>query len=194
MKNLIKVICIACVIISCSRSNDTTEPELPAEKTNYSFTYNNSYKVNDIVLYKGPVGEKVTPKESYIQDYWSTYSVPDYDKIDINLNNKSIQLYFGKNVLNHQIELSHDSIYTSKDKTFIGVLDRKTEKLELAKSFYYIKKSLDNSGTSFNRFTKLGLTKHKDIFDVNTFNNPSEMTDKNDEIFWANVSFSYKEN
>ena len=69
---------------------------------------------------------------------------------------------------------------------------KKNEKFELLKSFYYIKKDLANQGISFNRSTKLGLTKYSDIFGVNTFNNPSDMTSKNDELFWANLSFYYK--
>ena len=89
--------------------------------------------------------------------------------------------------------LIENIIHISTDKVFVGILDKKNEKLELSKSFYYIKKELDNSSSSFSRFTKLGITKYKDIFGINTFSSPSEMNNKNDEIFWANLSYSYKQ-
>lgn len=194
MKTIINLILTALVITSCSRSNDELEIIAPIEKDSYNFVYDNSYKVNDIVLYKGPLGVKETPQESIIQNYWNSYSEPPYSKIELNLKNKSLEFHLGKNLVNYQIELSNDSIYISTDKVFVGVLDKKNEKLKLYKSFYYIKKDLDNSGSSFNRFTKLGITKYKDIFGINSFNNPSEMTSNNDEIFWANLSFYYKNN
>ena len=194
MKTIINLILTALVITSCSRSNDELEIIAPIEKDSYNFVYDNSYKVNDIVLYKGPLGVKETPQESIIQNYWNSYSEPPYSKIELNLKNKSLEFHLGKNLVNYQIELSNDSIYISTDKVFVGVLDKKNEKLKLYKSFYYIKKDLDNSGSSFNRFTKLGITKYKDIFGLNSFNNPSEMTSNNDEIFWANLSFYYKNN
>lgn len=182
----------ALTVTSCSRNNDEPEIVLPIEKTSYNFVYDNSYKVNDIVSYKGPLGVKVNPQESIIQNYWSSYSESPYSKIELNLKNKSLQFHFGKNLINYEVELSNDSIYTSTDKVFIGILDKKNEKLELYKSFNYIKKDLGNSSFSFNRFTKLGVTKYNDIFGINTFISPSEMTSENDEIFWANLSFSYK--
>lgn len=106
----------------------------------------------------------------------------------------TLQFHIGKNLVNYQVELSNDSIYISTDKVFVGILDKKNEKLELYKSFYYIIKELDDSSFFTKKTTELGITKYKDIFGINTFNNPSEMNSENDEIFWANLSFTYKNN
>lgn len=193
MKTIISLALLTLAVTSCSRNNDEPETIVPVEKTSYNFVYTNSYKVNDIVLYKGPLGDKENPKEEFIKNTWNTYSTPEYSQIDVDTKNKIIQFHLGENVIEHPIEFSKDSIHISTDKVFVGILDKKNEKLELSKSFYYIKKELDNSSSSFSRFTKLGITKYKDIFGINTFSSPSEMNNKNDEIFWANLSYSYKQ-
>ena len=192
MKTIITLALFALTVTSCSRNNDEPEIVVPAEKTSYNFVYDNSYKVNDIISYKGPLGVKENPKEEVIKDTWNTYSIPEYSQIDVDTKKKMIYFHLGKNILDYQIEFSNDSIYVSTDKRYVGVLDKKNEKLEISKSFYYIKKDLGNSSFSFNRFTKLGITKYKDIFGINSFNSPSEMTKENDKIFWANLSFSYR--
>ncbi|MDP2455276.1 MULTISPECIES: hypothetical protein [unclassified Kaistella] len=194
MKTIINLILIALAVTSCSRNTDEPEVVVPIEKTSYNFVYDNSYKVNDIVLYKGPFGVKENPQESIIQNYWSSYSEPPYSKIELNLKNKSLQFHLGKNLINYQVELSNDSICISTDKVFIGILDKKNEKLELYKSLYYIIKELDDSSFFTKKTTELGITKYKDIFGINTFDSPSAMTKENDEVFWANLSFTYKNN
>lgn len=74
MKTIINLILIALAVTSCSRNTDEPEVVVPIEKTSYNFVYDNSYKVNDIVLYKGPLVVKENPQESIIQNYWSSYS------------------------------------------------------------------------------------------------------------------------
>lgn len=192
MKTIITLALCALTVISCSRNNDEPEIEVPVEKTSYNFVYDNSYKVNDIISYKGPLGVKANPQESIIQNNWSSYSEPPYSKIELDLKNKSLQFHLGKNLINYQVELSNDSIYISTHKVFVGTLDKKNDKLELYKTFYYIIKELDDSSFFSKKTTELGITKYKDIFGINSFNSPSEMTKENDEIFWANLSFSYK--
>ena len=192
MKTIITLALFALTVTSCSRNNDEPEIVVPAEKTSYNFVYDNSYKVNDIISYKGPLGVKANPQESVIQNYWSSYSEPPYSKIELDLKNKSLQFHLGKNLINYQVELSNDSIYISTDKVFVGTLDKKNDKLELYKTFYYIIKELDDSSFFTKKTTELGITKYKDIFGINTFNSPSEMAKENDEIFWANLSFSYR--
>lgn len=195
MKSLIiNLLFLTLTIASCSRNSNDSDIIVPTEKTSYNFTYKNSYEANDIVLYKGPFGVKQNPTEKFIADIWNSYSIPEYTQIDVDTKGKNIRLHVGKNIVEYQMELSNDSIYIPKDNVFLGVLDKKNERLKLFKSFYYIKKHLDNSGTSFSRFTKLGITKYEDIFGINSFNSPSEMTNQNDEIFWANLSFIYTSN
>ena len=194
MKTIINLVFLTLAMSSCSRNDDETQTIVPEEKTSYNFIYDNSYKVHDIVLYKGPLGVKETPQESIIQNYWSSYSEPPYSKIELNLKNKSLQFHLGKNLINYQVELSNDSIYISTNKVFVGILDKKNEKLELYKSFYYIIKELDDSSFFSKKTTELGITKYKDIFGINTFYSPSAMTKENDEVFWANLSFTYKNN
>ena len=194
MKTIINLVVLALAVNSCSRNNDEPEFIIPVEKNSYNFVYDNSYKVDDIVSYNGPFGVKETPQESIIQNYWSSYSEPPYSKIELNLKNKSLQFHLGKNLINYQVELSNDSIYISTDKVFIEILDKKTEKLELYKSFYYIIKELDDSSFFTKKTTELGITKYKDIFGINTFESPTAMTKENDEVFWANLSFTYKDN
>lgn len=194
MKTIINFVFLTLALSSCSRNDDETQTIMPEERIFYNFIYDNSYKVYDIVLYKGPLGVKETPQESIIQNYWSSYSEPPYSTIELNLKNKSLQFHLGKNLINYQVELSNDSIYISTNKVFVGILDRKNEKLELFKSFYYILKELDDSSFFTKKTTELGITKYKDIFGNNTFESPSAMTKKNDEVFWANLSFIYKNN
>lgn len=194
MKTIINFVFLTLALSSCSRNDDETQTIMPEERIFYNFIYDNSYKVYDIVLYKGPLGVKETPQESIIQNYWSSYSEPPYSTIELNLKNKSLQFHLGKNLINYQVELSNDSIYISTNKVFVGILDRKNEKLELYKSFYYILKELDDSSFFTKKTTELGITKYKDIFGNNTFESPSAMTKKNDEVFWANLSFIYKNN
>ena len=134
MKTIINFVFLTLAMSSCSRNDDPTGTIVP-EKTSYNFIYDNSYKVNEIVLYKGPLGVKETPPESTIPNYWSSYSEPPYSKIELNLKNKSLQFHLGKNPINYQVELSNDSIYISADKVFVGILDKKNEKLESSNSF-----------------------------------------------------------
>lgn len=182
---------ITLTIVSCSRNSNEPEIVTPLEKTSYNFVYGNSYEANDITLYKGPTGVKQNPPENFIADTWNSFSTPEYTQIDVDTKKKILLFHVGKNILEYPIEFLNDSIYIPKDKAFVGILDKKNEKFKLFKSFYYIKKHLDNSGTSFSKFTKLGITKYEDVFGINTFNNHSEMVNVNDEVFWANLSFSY---
>lgn len=193
MKTIFFYISILVFLLSCNNREDIpTTPIVVEEKTLYNLTFANSYKVSSIVLYKGPNAIEQTPNEDFIKNTWNSYSVPEYKSIQIDLIKKTIHLKLGANSVVFDIEILNDFMYTVNNKILIGVLDRKNEKFELLKSFYYIKKDLANQGISFNRSTKLGLTKYSDIFGVNTFNNPSDMTSKNDELFWANLSFYYK--
>ena len=134
MKTIINFVFLTLALSSCSRNDDQTETIVP-EKTSYNFIYDNSYKVHDIVLYKGPLGVKENPQEGIIQNYWSSYSEPPNSKIELNLKNKSLQFHSGKNLINYQVELSNDSIYISTDKVFVGILDKKNEKLECINHF-----------------------------------------------------------
>ena len=190
MKNLFIYLCFLISSIAC---NNREEPAVNAmEKKVYNFDYANSYKIHDIVLFKGPKGMEENPKEEVIQKTWTNYSKPEYNSVQIDLENKSIRLNLGSSFIKKEIEFSNDSIYISSEKKFIGIFDRKNETFKLFKSFSYIKKNLPNQGLSFNRFTALGKINFTDIFGINTFNNPSEMTNMNDEVFWANLSFTYK--
>lgn len=193
MRIIIYLILVTLAVTSCSRNNDEPEITVPVEKTSYNFVYGDSYKINDIALYKGPKAIKEIPQEDFIQKTWSSYTKPEYSSVEIDLAKKIIHLKLGSDFINYQIESSKDSIYTSPNKVFIGVLDKKKQKFELFKSFYYIKKNLSDQGISYNRATKLGTTKFNDVFGTNTFNSPSEMTSEKDEVFWANLSFTYKE-
>lgn len=81
MKVIINLVLLALAVTSCGRDNDSSEI---IEKTSYNFVYTNSYKVNDIVLYKGPLGDKENPKRRIYQKYMElTYSTPEYSQIDV---------------------------------------------------------------------------------------------------------------
>ena len=191
-KNLF--VCLSFLIFSNSCSSGREDAVVtPQEKKVYNFQYSNSYKTYDLVLFKGPNAIKENPKEEFIQKFWGTYTKPQYNSVQVDLENNFIKLDIGSNFIKHQIELSNDSIYISEKKIFIAILDRKKENLELFKSFYYIQKNVPNQeGLSYTKSTKLGKTKFEDVFFKNSFNTLSEMTNENDEVFWANLSFKYK--
>lgn len=187
----ISLILITLAVTSCGRNNEDAEVIAPSEKTSYNFVYSNSYKVSEIVLYKGPLGMKENPKEEFIKKNWDSYSTPEYQQIDVDIKNKTIHFNLGKNIIEYSIDLANDSIYISGTKNFVGILNKKNRQFDFFKSFYYIKKNLGESGSSFSRFTKMGITKYQDVFGINTFQNSSEMKSANDEVFWANMSYTF---
>lgn len=192
-KNLLIVISFITLFNSCSSDSREDIIVVPQEKRVYNFKYDNSYKTHDIVFYKGPKGVKQNPKEDFIGKIWNTYNQSPYDRLKVDLQKKLIRLDFDSNFLEHKIEVSNDSIYIGENKVFIAILDKKNERLELFKSFYYIQKALpEQGGISYRRSTELGKIQFKDVFFPNSFSSPAEMINDNDEVFWANLSYSYK--
>lgn len=190
---LISSFFILTILSGCSRNNDDTEALLSVEKNFYTFKYANAYKLNEIVLFKGPKGDKENPQEGFIKNVWDSYATPEYDQVDLDIKSKLIKLHLGKKILENPIRFSNDSIFISPENSFIGTVNQNKYKLQLYKSFNYVKKDLENSALSFSRFTKLGEMEPQKIFGANTFLNPSEMKSVHDEVFWANISYSFEQ-
>lgn len=190
MKKLFIGFCILSLTVSCSDRDSS--PAIVKQKNTYNFNFSGNYKVDDIHLFKGPNAVDERPKEDFIQKTWSSYKTPEYNSIEIDLDNEIIHLKSDSYFINHLIETSNDSIFTSSNKVLTGILDRKNEKFELLTSFYYIKKNISDQGLFYSRSTKLRKTKFSDLFGEHNFIDPSEMTEK-DEVFWANLTFSYSQ-
>jgi len=190
-------------LTNCSSDRDDRptpiDPVVP-EKTVFSFTYNNSYKINDITLYRGPKGVKETSNEEYLKSIWEYYTEPEWTKVIIDLKKETIYFSKDKTQRSYKLKLSNDSVFGIDDvnrKTYMGVFKKTKPELKLDRSFVYLQRMPRFEGDAFkaSRTSSPGVTQYKDHFgkEYNYFNAPADLTMEKDQVFWANLTYGYSE-
>lgn len=196
MRPIISIILTLAFVLSCSGNDNSDDHPSPINKDVYNFEFIN-YHVSNIVLYKGPMGQKTDPNETYLSNYWSFYKEPSWKKISLDLKNNSIQLISGTSTnANHHVKIVNDSVFTvdNTELTYIGTFNKTEPTFTLKRSFNYIKKMPREHGNGLLITQKniFGTTQHKNIFGSSIFNSPADMTDTGDLVLWGNVEYTFK--
>lgn len=186
-------------LISCENNDSTIDDPRPVDKEVYSFQFK-SYTVKNTVLYQGAKGEKSTPDESYLNDYWSLYQEPVWEKINLDLKNKTIKLFSETSITDftYSFTITNDSVLIKENNnnkpTYIGDFHKDTSTFTLKRTYRYVKKvpRNDHDGLLITKSAHFGTTQYENIFG-NIFSTPSEMIKAGDQVLWTNIEYSYKE-
>lgn len=172
------------------------EDPRPIDKTVHNFEFK-GYAVQDVTLYKGSTGQKSTPDESYLENYWGMYKEPMWKNINLDLKNNSIQLISGTSSTNlsYNIKIVNDSVLINNDgnkPNYLGNFNKETSTFTLKRTFRYIKRDPRNDGGMLiAQNTLFGTTQYENMFGM-AFKSPSEMTKAGDVVLWGNIEYYYK--
>lgn len=186
-------------MISCENNDNTIDDPRPVDKNIYQFQFK-SYSVKNTVLYQGAKGEKSTPDESYLNKYWSLYQEPAWEKISLDLKNKTIKLLSETSTTDftYSFTMVNDSVMIKENNnnkpTYIGDFHKDTSSFTLKRTYRYVKKVPrdDHDALLITKSAHFGTTQYENIF-VNIFSTPSEMIKTGDQVLWSNIEYSYKE-
>ncbi|WP_288436320.1 hypothetical protein [uncultured Chryseobacterium sp.] len=185
-------------IISCENNDNTHDDPRPIDKEMYLFEFK-SYSVKNTVLYKGSNGEKSTPEESYLNDYWKEYRQPAWEKISLDLTSKTIRLIsensstdftYSFTIVNDSVLIKEKAMNTP---SYIGDFDKSTSSFTLKRTYRYIKRvpRADEEGLLITKSAHFGTTQYANVFG-NIFTNPSQMIKSGDQVLWTNIEYYYK--
>ncbi|MGU3376095.1 hypothetical protein [Chryseobacterium sp. M5A1_1a] len=182
-------------LLSCGNNDNIMDDPRPIDQEIRNFEFK-GYTVKNTVLYKGSAGQKSTPDESYLKNYWSMYETPTWKTISINLKNNTIQLISGTSAdLSYSIKIVNDSVLindNSNKPNYIGDFHKGTSTFTLKRTFRYIKKApRDHGALIINQNTDFGITQYENVFGT-IFTSPSEMTKTDDTVLWSNIEYYYK--
>lgn len=185
-------------MISCENNDNTIDDPRPVDKNVYQFQFK-SYVVKNTVLYQGAKGEKSTPDESYLNKYWSLYQEPAWEKISLDLKNKTIKLLSETSTTDftYSFTMVNDSVMIKENNnnkpTYIGDFHKDTSSFTLKRTYRYVKKVPrdDHDALLITKSAHFGTTQYENIF-VNIFSTPSEMIKTGDQVLWSNIEYSYK--
>ncbi|MCC3216382.1 hypothetical protein LIV57_14010 [Chryseobacterium sp. X308] len=199
MKYSFYALIMALSLISCENNDNIIDDPRPVDKNVYSFQFK-SYTVKNTVLYKGSNGEKSTPDESYLTDYWSLYQEPAWKKINLDLKNKTIRLFSETSTTDftYSFTIANDSVLIKENNnnkpTYIGDFNKNTSSFTLKRTYRYVKKVPrdDHDALLITKSSHFGTTQYENIFG-NIFSKPSEMIKTGDQVLWTNIEYSYQE-
>lgn len=199
MKYSFYALMMALSLISCENNDTTIDDPRPVDKSLYQFQFK-SYAVKNTVLYKGSNGEKSTPDESYLNNYWSLYQEPAWKKISLDLTNKTIKLFSetSSTDFTYSFTIVNDSVLIKENNnnkpSYIGDFNKNTSSFTLKRTYRYVKKvpRNDQDALLITKSAHFGTTQFENIFG-NIFTTPSEMIQAGDQVLWANIEYSYKE-
>lgn len=199
MKYSFYALIMALSLISCEHSDNIIDDPRPVDKEVYSFQFK-SYTVKNTVLYKGSNGEKSTPGESYLTDYWSLYQEPAWKKINLDLKNKTIRLSSetSSTDFTYSFTIINDSVLIKENNnnkpSYIGDFNKNTSSFTLKRTYRYVKKVPrdDHDALLITKSAHFGTTQYENIFG-NIFSKPSEMIKSGDQVLWTNIEYSYQE-
>lgn len=194
MKTILKLAAGALFLVACGGSDDALENINPQEKQVYNFEYKN-YSVKNTELYKGSSGQKTNPDESYLTNYWSFYKEPTWKKINVDIQNNSLQLISGNSAdATYKIKIANDSVFIAESNEYIGIFNKNESSFTLKRSFRYVRKMPreDSNALHVSQKTVFGSSEYKDLFGATQFATPSEMTEAQDEVLWSNIDYYYK--
>ncbi|AZA77579.1 hypothetical protein EG347_08660 [Chryseobacterium sp. G0186] len=182
-------------LISCGNNDNIMDDPRPIDQEIRNFEFK-SYAVKNTVLYKGAAGQKTTPDESYLTNYWSTYQEPTWKNIRLDLKNNSIQLISGTSAdVSYTIKITNDSVLikdNNNQPNYIGNFNKSTSMFTLKRTFRYIKRVPRNhGGLIIAQNTFFGTTQYENIFGI-AFTSPLDMTETGDTVLWSNIEYYYK--
>ena len=187
---------ISLFLISCGNNDNTNDDPRPVDKQIHQFEFI-SYHITGTVLYKGSLGSKSNPDESYLNNYWSLYKEPAWKKINLDLKNSSIQLISGTSANSvYNIKIVNDSVFIHDNNiqmSYIGDFNQNTSTFTLKRTFRYVKRMPRNGsdGLSVSQNTLFGTTQYENIFGT-VFKNPLELVKPEDQVLWSNIEYIYK--
>ncbi|MEJ5050061.1 hypothetical protein WH221_09475 [Chryseobacterium culicis] len=199
MKYSFYALMMALSLISCENNDNTIDDPRPVDKSLYLFQFK-SYAVKNTVLYKGSNGEKSTPDESYLNNYWSLYQEPAWKKISLDHKNKTIKLFSetSSTDFTYSFTIVNDSVLIKENNnnkpSYIGDFNKNTSSFTLKRTYRYVKKvpRNDQDALLITKSAHFGTTQFENIFG-NIFTTPSEMIKAGDQVLWTNIEYSYKE-
>ncbi|MEG0927155.1 hypothetical protein [Chryseobacterium sp.] len=182
-------------LISCGNNDNIIDDPRPIDHEIRNFEFK-SYAVKNTVLYTGSMGQKSSPDESYLKNYWSTYQEPAWKIISLDLKNNSIKLISGNSAnISYPIKIVNDSVLindSSNKPNYLGDFNKNNATFTLKRTFRYIKKAPRDHGALFiSQNTDFGITQYENAFGT-VFTYPSEMTEANDTVLWSNIEYHYK--
>lgn len=195
MKHSLYAAVTSLFLISCGNNDNIMDDPRPIDQEIRNFEFK-GYAVKNTVLYKGAAGEKTTPDESYLTNYWSTYQEPTWKNIKLDLKNNTIQLISGTSAdLSYNIKIVNDSVLISDNSTqpnYIGDFHKSTSTFTLKRTLRYIKKVPRNhGGLIIAQNTFFGITQYENVFGI-AFTSPLDMTETGDTVLWSNIDYYYK--
>ncbi|MGH1519148.1 hypothetical protein [Chryseobacterium sp. JK1] len=186
---------VSLFLISCGNNDNTNDDPRPVDRQIHQFEFI-SYHITGIVLYKGSLGSKSNPDESYLKNYWSLYKEPAWKKLNLDLKNHSIQL-ISDNSSNpvYNIKIVNDSVFIDDNNiqmSYIGDFNKNI--FTLKRTFRYVKRMPrnDSDGFTLSQNTFFGTTQYENMFGT-VFKNPLEMVKSDDQVLWSNIEYVYKE-
>ncbi|HCM34643.1 hypothetical protein [Chryseobacterium sp.] len=182
-------------LVSCGNNDNIIDDPRPIDHEIRNFEFRN-YTVKNTVLYKGSSGQKSTPEESYLKNYWSSYQEPAWKIISLDLKHNSIKLISGTSAnASYPIKIINDSVLINENgikPNYLGDFNKETSTFTLKRTFRYIKKAPRDHGALFiNQNTDFGITQYENVFGT-VFTSPSEMTEADDIVLWSNIEYHYK--
>jgi hypothetical protein len=193
MKKIILSLLI--IVASCTNNDDgdftkPTEPEV-VNKNVYSFS--NSFNIVDLNYYKGDKGnEYPTEAESFFNSQWSFYSDPSIKTISFSNDSITINENLSIKKFKYNNENNIISVKENGNDLILGYLDAEKETFKLYKNFksYYVLLNEETNETLFSRSSEYGKINYNNIF-PHILNNPKELTNKNEYIFWSNIEYIF---
>jgi len=198
MKLYMYLIIAVFTCMACGNDDLETAANPPVSPAKFSMSFKN-YSVNNVNLYKGPSGSSMNVDESYIQNYCTLYKEPSCKKAEINLEEMSLKLITDNAAdLKYNITMKQDSVFIKEnDKTkFLGNFDKNTSSLKVRRVFKYLKKvpADPSQALLILKTTDFGILRYGNVFPSAAFSSPGNMTETEDEVFWANVTYNYSLN
>lgn len=193
MKKIILSLLI--IVASCTNNDDgdftkPTEPDV-VNKNMYSFS--NSFNIIDLNYYKGDKGnEYPTEAESFFNSQWSFYSDPSIKTISFTNDSITINENLSIKKFKYNNENNIISVKDNGNDLILGYLDAEKETFKLYKNFksYYVILNEETNETLFSRSSEYGKINYNNMF-PHILNNPKELTNKNEYIFWSNIEYIF---
>lgn len=193
MKKIILSLLI--IVASCTNNDDgdftkPTEPDV-VNKNMYSFS--NSFNIIDLNYYKGDKGnEYPTEAESFFNSQWSFYSDPSIKTISFTNDSITINENLSIKKFKYNNENNIISVKENGNDLILGYLDAEKETFKLYKNFksYYVILNEETNETLFSRSSEYGKINYNNMF-PHILNNPKELTNNNEYIFWSNIEYIF---
>lgn len=206
MKNKFLILLLATFgLVSCNNENEEIElPVNPPAKDIHSFVFEGQYTAQDIHLYKGPKGEKVTISEEELHkqynEMWNMRN-PSRETFTLDFEADSLWSISDYSQIGYKMDHRKDSIFGyhlgNDQEFFLGTLNKEKTTLTLYEHCYlWISTARPEDGIYGGFFMgkgkNFGRMEYDDNFFENNFESPAKMDQEGDLILWANFTYLMK--